>query len=145
VFSLRVRVNFGDVVKVVGSHTALGNWDVSQAVAMTWSAGDVWKASAELPEHFVVRYKARRGASASQTRAACRVASPRCALAARSAPRVSRSREHLPNPAAAPHARSSSSTARTARCSGSRARTAPHWPAAPPRASPHRRRSTCSA
>ena len=59
VFSLRCSVEFGASVLLVGSHEALGNWDVAQALPLTWSAGDIWTCTAELPEHFVVRYKAR--------------------------------------------------------------------------------------
>jgi hypothetical protein len=57
VFSLRCSVEFGATLKVVGSHDALGEWDVARALPMTWSEGDVWTVTAELPEHFVVRYK----------------------------------------------------------------------------------------
>jgi hypothetical protein len=137
-FSLRVRVAFGDVVKVVGSHPSLGEWDVSRAVAMHWSAGDVWKGTAELPEHFVVRYKAR-GAAAAQ-RSGGRCSAPARACGAQRAPATPAACAPPDAPGAARpralhHVRSSSSSARTARCSGSRAKTAQRWRAAPLRAS----------
>jgi hypothetical protein len=137
-FSLRVRVAFGDVVKVVGSHPSLGEWDVSRAVAMHWSAGDVWKGTAELPEHFVVRYKARAAAAAARSGGRCSAPARACGAqrartaAAACAPPDAPGAAH---PRALRHARSSSSSARTARCSGSRARTAQRWRAAPLRAS----------
>lgn len=78
VFSLRCSVEFGATLKVVGSHDALGEWDVARALPMTWAAGDVWTVTAELPEHFVVRYKVRpllatqtQGSAASLAAHAC--------------------------------------------------------------------------
>lgn len=39
-------VNFGEQLVVVGSHEALGAWDLGRGLAMTWHEGDVWQASA---------------------------------------------------------------------------------------------------
>ena len=117
VFSLRCSVEFGAKLHVVGSHDALGNCDVAQALPLTWSAGDIWSATAELPEHFVVRYKAR-VAAARKLRAQSALA------VAQAAP-----------PAHAPNRRSSSSSAQMAPCSGSRARTAQPSPAGAQRGS----------
>lgn len=39
----------GQRVVLVGGHPALGSWDVTKAVSMSWSDGHVWKASIELP------------------------------------------------------------------------------------------------
>jgi hypothetical protein len=47
--STKYHVNFGDTIKLVGSHEALGAWDPTQALGMTWSEGDVWTAVAQLP------------------------------------------------------------------------------------------------
>jgi hypothetical protein len=62
-FSVRVRVGWGDTVLLTGSHTSLGEWDVTKAVPLSWSTdadgSDVWSTTCELPEHFVVRFKAR--------------------------------------------------------------------------------------
>ncbi|GIL72272.1 hypothetical protein Vretimale_428 [Volvox reticuliferus] len=41
------RVNYGEVVRVVGSGTLLGDWSVEQALQLTWTEGDVW--TAEVP------------------------------------------------------------------------------------------------
>ncbi len=71
-FSLRARVGFGDTIKLTGSHASLGEWDVARAVPLTWAqdadGADVWLGVVELPEHFVVRYKARGGRAACRTR-----------------------------------------------------------------------------
>ena len=62
-FSVRVRVGWGDQVLLTGSHSSLGEWDVAKAVPLSWSTdadgSDVWSTTCELPEHFVVRFKAR--------------------------------------------------------------------------------------
>lgn len=47
--SIQYRVTFGDNIKLVGSGPALGDWDPSRALVMTWGEGDVWSAAAELP------------------------------------------------------------------------------------------------
>ena len=47
--STKYHVDFGDTIKLVGSHEALGAWDPTQALGMTWSEGDVWTALAQLP------------------------------------------------------------------------------------------------
>ena len=80
VFSLRCRVEFGATLKVSGSHDALGSWDVAQALPLSWSEGDIWSCTAELPEHFVVRYKARAGGGAqTQGSRALRLRAPHTA------------------------------------------------------------------
>eukprot|EP00878_Enallax_costatus_P007757 GHUV01008120.1.p1 GENE.GHUV01008120.1~~GHUV01008120.1.p1 ORF type:complete len:351 (+),score=112.15 GHUV01008120.1:725-1777(+) len=49
----------GQWVVLVGGHPALGNWDVSHALPMTWTDGHVWKASIDLPADILdVQYKA---------------------------------------------------------------------------------------
>ncbi|GIL45406.1 hypothetical protein Vafri_2660 [Volvox africanus] len=41
------RVNYGEVVRVVGSGALLGEWSADQALQLTWTEGDVW--TAEVP------------------------------------------------------------------------------------------------
>jgi hypothetical protein len=61
--TLRVvcKLHFGEVLLAVGSHPAVGSWDVAGAAPMTWSDGDVWQAVVALPAEarmemkFVVR------------------------------------------------------------------------------------------
>ncbi|PSC71872.1 Carbohydrate binding module family 20 [Micractinium conductrix] len=40
---------FGQVLKLVGSHHELGEWELTDAPVMTWSEGDVWLLAADLP------------------------------------------------------------------------------------------------
>jgi len=61
--TLRVtcKLHFGEVMLAVGSHPAVGSWDVAGAAAMAWSEGDVWQSVVSLPAEgrlemkFVVR------------------------------------------------------------------------------------------
>lgn len=59
-----MQVNYGESVKLVGSGSALGDWDVSAAPEMRWTDGDVWVAELELPAeedvHFKVGHSRRR-------------------------------------------------------------------------------------
>ncbi|GLC38553.1 hypothetical protein PLESTB_001738900 [Pleodorina starrii] len=41
------RVNFGEVLRVVGSSSLLGDWSADRGLQLTWTEGDVW--TAELP------------------------------------------------------------------------------------------------
>jgi phosphoglucan, water dikinase len=43
------RVAFGQAVKAVGAHPALGAWDVAAAPAGTWAPGDVWSVEVAAP------------------------------------------------------------------------------------------------
>ena len=42
-FSVPVRVDFGETVKVVGNHPALGSWDTGNGVELEWNDGHVWE------------------------------------------------------------------------------------------------------
>lgn len=61
--TLRVtcKLHFGEHMLAVGSHPALGAWDVAGAAPLTWSDGDAWQAVVALPAEgrmemkFVVR------------------------------------------------------------------------------------------
>lgn len=52
-----LQVNFGQEVKLVGSHEALGAWQLDKAVAATWSEGHQWSASVELPAGAQLEFK----------------------------------------------------------------------------------------
>eukprot|EP00877_Chromochloris_zofingiensis_P012513 jgi/Chrzof1/7515/Cz02g26180.t1 len=39
----------GEALLLLGGHTSLGDWDVSQAAPMTWGEGHVWTTELELP------------------------------------------------------------------------------------------------
>lgn len=42
------KLAFGEVLRVVGSEKALGNWDCAKAPKMEWSAGDRWTLTLDL-------------------------------------------------------------------------------------------------
>ena len=44
------RLEFGQVLKVVGGAPELGGWDCGRAPAMAWGSGDAWELTLELPE-----------------------------------------------------------------------------------------------
>lgn len=56
-FCLKYRTNFGQSVKLIGSHAKLGSWDLGKALELTWSEGDRWIATVELPAGGVYEYK----------------------------------------------------------------------------------------
>eukprot|EP00210_Caulerpa_lentillifera_P004292 g4095.t1 len=42
-FSVPVRVDFGDTVKVVGNHPLLGSWNTDEGLELEWSDGHIWE------------------------------------------------------------------------------------------------------
>jgi hypothetical protein len=48
-FNIRLKVEFGQHLLVVGSCASLGAWNVDNAVRLTWQEGNVWESSVELP------------------------------------------------------------------------------------------------
>ncbi|KAL4440564.1 hypothetical protein ABPG75_003565 [Micractinium tetrahymenae] len=48
-FTIKRQLPFGQVLKVVGGHYALGEWEISDAPEMSWSEGDVWMLVLDLP------------------------------------------------------------------------------------------------
>ena len=56
-FEVHYDTTFGEDVCIVGSHDALGAWDLDKAAAMTWTEGSVWKLAVELPAGGVFFYK----------------------------------------------------------------------------------------
>jgi len=56
-FEIHYEAVFGQDVRVLGSHDALGAWDQKRAVALKWHQGNVWKASVELPAGGIFFYK----------------------------------------------------------------------------------------
>lgn len=48
-FRVKRQLPFGQLLKLVGGHHALGEWEVADAPAMTWSEGDVWQLVLDLP------------------------------------------------------------------------------------------------
>lgn len=56
-FEVPYDTAFGENLCMVGSHENLGAWELERAKAMTWTEGNVWKASVELPAGGVFFYK----------------------------------------------------------------------------------------
>jgi hypothetical protein len=56
-FWLQFRVEYGQSVVVVGGSPDLGNWVLADGVPLTWSEGDMWNASVDLPAGTVTEYK----------------------------------------------------------------------------------------
>lgn len=56
-FSIQFHVDYGQSLRVVGSHESLGAWSIHKAPSMQWSKGDVWHVSVQLPAGSVYEYK----------------------------------------------------------------------------------------
>lgn len=57
-----MQVNYGESLKLVGSGSELGDWNVEAAPEMQWTDGDVWVADVELPADQEVHFKVGRSA-----------------------------------------------------------------------------------
>lgn len=56
-FWMKFHVDYGQHIVLVGSMPELGSWILADAVALTWSEGDLWHATLELPSTSVLEYK----------------------------------------------------------------------------------------
>lgn len=69
-----MQVPFGQELTICGSAAQLGGWDLEKALKMTWSEGDRWQATVELPAGAGVEWKFVQMAGCDCTRRAlCRV------------------------------------------------------------------------
>lgn len=59
-FELTQELPFGQSLKLVGSHPALGSWKEEAGMLMTWTQGHKWQASVTLPAGAAVEFKASR-------------------------------------------------------------------------------------
>lgn len=48
-FKAKRTLPFGQVLKLVGGHPAMGDWDCAEAPVMKWTEGDVWQLELDLP------------------------------------------------------------------------------------------------
>jgi hypothetical protein len=48
-FNIRLKVDFGQQLFVVGSCASLGAWNMDNAVKLNWQEGHIWEAAVELP------------------------------------------------------------------------------------------------
>mmetsp|Transcript_13208 Transcript_13208/g.25247 ORF Transcript_13208/g.25247 Transcript_13208/m.25247 type:complete len:620 (-) Transcript_13208:255-2114(-) len=56
-FVLPYKAEWGEVVCLVGGAPELGNWNVANALELTWTTGDMWKAATVLPTTKAVEFK----------------------------------------------------------------------------------------
>ena len=56
-FCLKFRAEFGQRIRVVGSCSSLGNWDMPSSPELQWSAGHLWQVTIHLPRGTVHEYK----------------------------------------------------------------------------------------
>ena len=54
-----MQVEFGESIKMVGNEACLGAWDLGKGVDLTWTDGDVWRGTVEIPVGAPLRFKAR--------------------------------------------------------------------------------------
>ena len=54
---LQAQAAFGEGLKVVGSHPALGEWDVAAAPDMQWTPGHKWVANVTVPAQSEFEFK----------------------------------------------------------------------------------------
>ncbi len=52
-----LQVEYGEHLRVVGSHELLGGWEVAAAPELRWNKGDVWTATLQLPAGAQFEYK----------------------------------------------------------------------------------------
>eukprot|EP01018_Ginkgo_biloba_P022299 Gb_11713 [translate_table: standard] len=57
-FVINQHVQFGQIFKIVGNSSELGNWNISEGVTLTWSTGDIWTGNAEVSLGVYYEYKA---------------------------------------------------------------------------------------
>ena len=56
-FGVNATTTWGQSIKVVGSHSALGSWNTASAVALSSAAYPVWRATVALPAGTTVQFK----------------------------------------------------------------------------------------
>ncbi|CAD7704808.1 unnamed protein product [Ostreobium quekettii] len=56
-FTIQFHVEYGQWLRVVGSHQSLGDWSILDGVDLAWSEGDLWHVSLQLPAGNVYEYK----------------------------------------------------------------------------------------
>ncbi|CAL8471033.1 g10575 [Coccomyxa elongata] len=56
-FCLQYHTNYGQQIRLVGSHENLGSWQLRDGPDLRWTEGDNWRATVELPAGTVYEYK----------------------------------------------------------------------------------------
>lgn len=57
VLSEQKKVNFGEVLVLVGDADYLGNWSIENAKRLEWNENNVWAADVEIPPDSTLEYK----------------------------------------------------------------------------------------
>lgn len=52
-----MQVQWGEVMKLVGGHSSLGNWTADRAAGMGWHDGHIWRTVLDLPAGQQVEFK----------------------------------------------------------------------------------------
>ena len=56
-YSPTMQVNFGSMIRAVGSGPDMGDWDPTKGLNMTWQEGDVWTAKVDVPVGESLKFK----------------------------------------------------------------------------------------
>ena len=56
-FRVRRHVEFGQSVGMLGGDASLGSWDSKKIVPLTWSDGDHWHTTVDIPGNTYLEYK----------------------------------------------------------------------------------------
>lgn len=56
-FWLQYHAEWGQRLRVIGSHPSIGSWDVTKASELKWNEGDRWSTTVELTPGRIVEYK----------------------------------------------------------------------------------------
>ncbi|KAL4529306.1 hypothetical protein Ndes2526B_g04135 [Nannochloris sp. 'desiccata'] len=55
--SLKLSVAYGEHIRLVGNSSEFGSWELEGAPELTWTEGDIWTATLDLPAGFSSEYK----------------------------------------------------------------------------------------
>lgn len=67
VFKMKLQTEFGESVRLVGGHEALGGWNLAHSIELHWTPSDVWKSEVvEMPIDGVFVYKYYKSAANGQ-------------------------------------------------------------------------------
>ena len=55
---MKQKVALGEVIKAVGNHPVLGDWDLGKGVALQWQEGNLWNATIDIPVGKPLKFKA---------------------------------------------------------------------------------------
>ncbi|WIA18481.1 hypothetical protein OEZ85_009936 [Tetradesmus obliquus] len=56
-FWLKFHVDYGQSIRIIGGHEAMGAWNLAKAPFLRWSEGDLWNVTLEVAAGGVIEYK----------------------------------------------------------------------------------------